>query len=216
MSFVVQQFREGDIGKIARLLMVSPEARIIVGGNQQYKKMLMRQTHLEGILGTPIGMQTAYVFVGNAPVVNYDPEGDVGQIVGGALVGCAAGASFSLVTSWLAGDNACQCTCKAFGACGVGAAAGALATANPALSGCLAGLAGSTISTLVSQGCDSLCGKSDPQKPICVVASILITTIAGCAVPEGALAPTQQYVLQLVGEIVGFDIAGYCNMVATW
>jgi hypothetical protein len=148
----------------------------------------------------------------NTPTTAFDSHGDVAQVVAGALVGCAAGASFSLVTSWLAGDNACQCTCKAFGACGVGAVAGGLAAVQPAFSGCLAGLAGATISTLVDKGCDSACGQASGQiRPLCTVASIVVSTVMGCAF-SGATTPTEQYLLNLIGNIVGFDLVSYCSL----
>ena len=215
VAFIVRRFTQGSLEDIILLLEVSHEARNLAQFSKFYRQNLVRRIQFKRYFARPVEMHPAYGFVRNEPMDNYDANGDIGHIAAGAIAGCAAGATFSLVTSWMGGDSACQCTCKAFGACGVGAMAGALTAANPAWGGCLAGLAGSTISTLVSSGCDSLCGQSGEQKPLCVVLSILITTAAGCALPAGSVTTIEQYVLQLVGEIVGFDVSAYCNLLST-
>jgi hypothetical protein len=160
-----------------------------------------------------------YAFCYNDPLSHVDFQGETPQIVGGALVGCAAGATWSLVTSFLAKDNFCQCSCKAFGSCAVGALGGALAAANPAWGGCIAGATAGTINNFVGNGCNSLCGKgSSNVKPICAVLSGISSGILGCVIQQmgGSIGGDQlAYAMaQVVSNLVGYDVAGYCNLAA--
>jgi len=155
-----------------------------------------------------------YAFINNNPVNGYDADGRVGQIVGGAIVGCAVNAGWSLFTSFLSGDNACQCTCKAFGSCGVGAIAGAIAAANPAWSRCMIGLASGVSSKFVGDVCTKACGKGDGGKPICSLISGVAQAIMGCAMPgSGDVSAVERTLMEIIVKVGGSDLKQFCNIV---
>ena len=114
--------------------------------------------------GTAIVEGQSYLMVGNGTIDRYDEKGLLGHVAGGLLVGCAAGATYSLISSLMGGESTCQCSCKAFGSCAVGAVFGALGAANPVWAGCLAGASSNIINYGVSSACDDACGKPQKQK----------------------------------------------------
>ena len=156
-----------------------------------------------------------YIMVNNDPIDNLDDNGLIGHIAGGALVGCTAGATYSLITSWLGGDSACQCSCKAFGSCAVGAVFGAMGAAQPAWAGCLAGMSSNIINLGVSSVCDKACGKPQEQKGICVILNIMISGSVSCMAGPLASAPAgkmQAFAANFISNVIGFDVLSYCGL----
>jgi RHS repeat-associated protein len=163
-----------------------------------------------------------YQFCSNGPSYHIDIKGKVGQIVGGAIIGCAGGAAFSLLTSWLADENRCQCLCKAGANCIAGALAGGLVAANPALGGCLAGFIGGGVGAGVGKACDKFCGVNNDTPLACVAASIVVSTLIGCLVgPALETVPAAQVeannhilsgIVGTVSTLLGYDVESYCGI----
>ena len=157
-----------------------------------------------------------YEYARARALIGSDPTGMMGQIVGGALVGCGVQGGITLVYSLINGDSFCNCACKSGVDCLFGALAGALATAFPNWSGCIIGIAGGLAAGVTGEACSMACdGKQG--NVTCAVASALITGIIGCAVEAAVddntpgLSLLENTLWQVVSRLIGSDIAGLCD-----
>ena len=152
-----------------------------------------------------------YGFVGNDGVNKIDPHGDAAHILGGALLGCAGNAAWNLGLSIFSRDSFCQCSCKTAGSCAIGAVAGALAAAYPAIGGCIIGAGTSLGTTAVGALCDNACAGINTVKPECIAFSLIFNTIMWCPT---AVLPTdaKKFLANLALNVWGWDLYAYCGL----
>jgi RHS repeat-associated protein len=165
-------------------------------------------------IGFAGGDYNLYRYVFNNPLILTDPSGNI-SIAGGAFAGCLAGVGWSLLGSWWSEESACQATCKAVGSCLVGAVGGALATVNPAWSGCIAGVAATVINNIVGNACNYYCCGNSETDLQCAALSAVIATVGLCVGPSGTGTPSEYALGQLVGNLVNYDINGLCGFYNT-
>ena len=139
-----------------------------------------------------------YGFVGNDPILGYDPDGNVAQWVGACGVGCVIGGIGGFFGGFSGGWKGVAC--GALGGALNGCCSAVICTTMPQFC-----VAGSCICGAIGSFAEQLCLGSFNYKDTCAWAALVGSGIVGCL--GGAATVSDDAKAQLIQFVTGVDIA---------
>ena len=199
LGAVVMMFETKDLERIKRILPASPEARHILLGNRYYLSKLAALNSSFAFGGaTAASVKQLYVFVGNDPILGYDPDGNVAQWVGACGVGCVIGGIGGFFGGISGGWKGAAC--GALGGALNGCCSAVICTTMPQFC-----VAGSCICGAIGSFAEQLCMGGFNYKDKCAWAALVSSGIVGCL--GGVATVSENAKAQLIQFVTGVDIA---------